>query len=223
MSQERLSHHDSRRPFLLGLTGSIGMGKSVVTRMFQEIGVPVFDADAAVHALQSPISPLLSTIAETFPGTVGPEGVDRLKLGPLVFGNGIALARLEGIIHPAVRNMCAAFVREHAHHRLIVFDIPLLYETGTEREVDAVLVVSAPSAIQRKRVLSRPGMTEEKFDLVLRHQLSDAEKRRRADHVIDTLQPPDEIRQTVRELARKFASSRDQLLFSAAPNPSQLA
>jgi len=195
------------------------MGKSVVTRLFQEIGVPVFDADAAVHALQSPVSPLLPVIAAAFPGCVGPEGVDRNALGPMVFRDRMALARLEGIIHPAVRSMCAAFVREHVHHPLIVFDIPLLYETGCDREVDAVIVVSALAAVQRNRVLSRPGMTEEKLELVLRHQLPDAEKRRRADHVIDTLQPLDEIRMTVSELARKFAARRDQLRFSAVAHP----
>jgi len=204
------------RPFFLGLTGSIAMGKSVIARMFLEVGVPVFDADAAVHALQSSVSPLLATIADAFPGTVGPNGVDRIRLGAEVFGDRDALTRLEGIIHPAVRNMCAAFVREHARHPLIVFDIPLLYETGSEREVDAVIVASAPLAIQRNRALSRPGMTEAKLELVLGHQLSDEEKRRRADYVIDTLRPIDQIRQFVRKLVQRLATQRDESLYSAA-------
>jgi len=219
MSGDRTHQPATGRPYFLGLTGSIGMGKSVVTRMFQEIGVPVFDADAAVHALQSPVSPLLAAIEQSFPGTVGPRGVDRMRLGAMVFGDVVALARLEGIIHPAVRSMCAAFVREHVDRPLIVFDIPLLYESGSEREVDAVIVVSAPLAVQRNRVLARPGMTGEKLDLVLGHQMPDADKRRRADHVIDTLLPLDEIRQMVRGLARQFVSRRNQGLFTAVSPP----
>lgn len=174
------------RPFILGLTGSIGMGKSAVALMLRELGVPVFDADATVHRLQGPGGVLLPAIEEAFPGTTGPHGVDRPALGAQVFGNASALARLEAIVHPAVGNERATFLLEHAGEPLVVFDIPLLYEKGHGAGLDAVAVVSAPPEMQRSRVLARPGMTPEKFAQILALQVPDAEKRARADHIIDT-------------------------------------
>ncbi len=174
------------RPFILGLTGSIGMGKSAVAMMLRELGVPVFDADATVHRLQGPGGALLPAIEAAFPGTTGPHGVDRPALGAQVFGNPEALARLEAIVHPAVADERATFMLEHAGEAIVVFDIPLLYEKGHGAGLDAVAVVSAPAEMQRLRVLARPGMTPEKFAQILALQVPDAEKRARADHVIDT-------------------------------------
>ena len=173
-------------PFVLGLTGSIGMGKSTVAQMFREAGVPVFDADAEVHKLQGPQGPLLPAIEAAFPGTTGPGGVDRPALGALVFGDPAALARLEAIVHPAVAKVRELFLLEHAGVPIVVFDIPLLFEKGGANLVNAVAVVSAPADVQRARVLARPGMTPEKFAHVLGLQVPDAEKRARADYVIDT-------------------------------------
>jgi len=174
------------RPFVLGLTGSIGMGKSTVAGMFEDQGVPVFDADAEVRRLQAPGGSLVEPIEGAFPGTTGPDGVDRAKLGAAVFGDSAALARLKAIVHPAVRAARDAFLRDHAAARLVAFDIPLLFEKGGIDEVDAVLVVTAPPEVQRARVLARRGMTAERFEQVLALQLPDAEKRKRADHLIET-------------------------------------
>lgn len=173
-------------PKILGLTGSIGMGKSTVAAMLRDLGVPVFDADAAVHELQGPGGALLDAIEAAFPGTTGPSGVDRARLGAAVFGNRAALGRLEAIVHPAVAAMRKAFLRDNAAAPLVVFDIPLLYEKGGHEGLDGVAVVSAPAEVQRARVLARPGMSEEKFEQILALQVPDAEKRRRADFVIDT-------------------------------------
>lgn len=174
------------RPFVLGLTGSVGMGKSTVGAMFGDLGVPVFDADAVVHRLQGPGGALVEAIEAAFPGTTGPAGVDRGPLGAAVFDDPDALARLEALVHPAVRAARAEFLLEHAGRPLVVFDIPLLFEKGGAGEVDAVLVVSAPAEVQRARVLARPGMTPERFARILALQLPDAEKRARADYLIDT-------------------------------------
>ena len=174
------------KPFILGLTGSIGMGKSTVAAMFEALGVPVFDADAEVRAMQGPGGMLLEPIEEAFPGSTGPEGVLRDALGAQVFGDRDALAKLETIVHPAVARRREAFLLEHAGAPLVVFDIPLLFEKGGADVVDAVAVVSAPAEVQRSRVLARPGMTPEKFAHILELQVPDAEKRVRADHVIDT-------------------------------------
>lgn len=188
------------KPFILGLTGSIGMGKSAVAAMFAGLGVPVFDADKAVHELQGPGGPLLPAIEAEFPGTTGPDGVDRQKLGAAVFGNAEALKRLEGIVHPAVAAMRRQFLHDMSHEPLVVFDIPLLYEKGGDAGVDAVLVVSAGPEAQRARVLARPGMTEEKFERILGLQVPDAEKRERADFVIDTGVSLAETRHAVQQL-----------------------
>jgi dephospho-CoA kinase len=174
------------RPFILGLTGSIGMGKSAVAAMFEDLGVPVFDADAAVHRLQGPGGALVPTIEAAFPGSTDPAGVRRAELGARVFGEAAALARLEAIVHPAVGAERAGFLAAHAAAPLVVFDIPLLFEKSTARGLDAVLVVSAPPERQRERVLARPGMTPEKFAAILALQVPDADKRARADFVIDT-------------------------------------
>ena len=174
------------RPFILGLTGSIGMGKSTVAAMFAGAGVPVFDADAEVRAMQGAGGELVSAIEAEFPGSTGPGGVLRDELGAAVFGDPEALARLEGIVHPAVARRREAFLLENAGAPLVVFDIPLLFEKGGADRVDAVAVVSAPEDIQRARVLARPGMTEDKFAHILSLQTPDAEKRARADHLIDT-------------------------------------
>lgn len=174
------------RPFVLGLTGSIGMGKSAVALMLREMGVPVFDADAAVHHLQGPGGALLPAIEAAFPGTTGPEGVKRQELGARVFGDPEALQRLEAIVHPAVARLREAFMIEHMGEGMVVFDIPLLFEKGHGKDLDAVMVVSAPARVQRERVLARAGMTPEKFAHILSLQVPDAEKRARADHVIDT-------------------------------------
>lgn len=192
---------------VLGLTGSIGMGKSTVAGMFRDMGVPVFDADAAVHELQGPGGALLSAIEAEFPGTTGPAGVERQKLGAAVFGDAEKLARLERIVHPAVGRMRAAFLRDHAEAPLIVFDIPLLYEKGGPAGLDAVAVVSAPAEQQRQRVLARPGMTVEKFEQILALQVPDAEKRARADFVIDTGGSLEATREHVARVARAMAAT----------------
>ena len=188
------------KPIVLGLTGSIGMGKSAVAAMFREAGVPVFDADAAVHELQGPHGALLGAIEQAFPGSTGSQGVDRQKLGAAVFGDPTALKRLEAIVHPAVGELRQAFLREHSAAPLIVFDIPLLYEKGGPHGLDAVAVVSAPAAMQRARVLARPGMSEAKFAQILELQVPDAEKRARADYVIDAGVSLEQTRHAVQRL-----------------------
>lgn len=185
---------------IIGLTGSIGMGKSTVGAMFEEEGVPVFDADAAVHILQGPNGALVEAIEAAFPGTTGPNGVDRGKLGPRVLGDKEKLAQLEAIVHPAVAAMRERFLDKHADAPLVVFDIPLLYEKSGGAGLDAVAVVSAPAEVQRERVLARPGMTAEKFEAILALQMPDADKRARADFVIDTGATHQETREQVRAL-----------------------
>ena len=177
----------AKRPFILGLTGSIGMGKSAVAVMLAQLGVPVFDADAAVHALQGPGGALLPAIEAAFPGTTGPAGVDRARLGALVFGDAPALARLEGIVHPAVADLREEFLARHADAPLVVFDIPLLFEKGTEAQMDATLLCTAPAALQRARVMARGTMTESQLETILARQMPDAEKRARATHIVETL------------------------------------
>jgi len=192
--------------FILGLTGSIGMGKSTTAGFFAQAGVPVHDADAVVHALYAgAAAPLIEAV---FPGTTEGGKVDRVKLAAQVLGNPAALKRLEGIVHPLVRAAQTRFIDE-AQARgapIVVLDIPLLFEIGAERLTDAVVVVSAPLEAQRARVLQRPGMTAEKLDAVLRQQLPDAEKRRRADFVVDTSGGFAAARAQVHEILRKVAT-----------------
>jgi dephospho-CoA kinase len=176
--------------------------------MFEELGVPVFDADAAVHVLQGPGGELLPAIEAAFPGTTGEQGVDRAKLGAAVFGDKDALKRLEKIVHPAVGRMREEFFAANADKPMVVFDIPLLFEKGREGEVDAVAVVSAPAEDQRARVLARPGMTEEKFEQILGLQVPDADKRKAADFVIDTGVSLDKTRAAVAQLVEALSPSR---------------
>ena len=190
----------SLRPFILGLTGSIGMGKSAVAAMLEQLGVPVFDADAAVHELQGPAGACLAAIEQAFPGTTGPVGVDRQKLGAAVFGDPAKLKLLEAIVHPEVAEMRRAFLADNADEPLIVFDIPLLFEKTGQHGLDAVAVVSAPARVQRERVLARPGMSVEKFEKILALQVPDADKRARANFVIDTGTPLAETRALVAAL-----------------------
>lgn len=191
----------------IGLTGSIGMGKSTVAAMFVAEGVPVFDADAAVHALQGPGGRLVPAIEAAFPGTTGPAGIDRATLGPAVLGDDAAMRALEGIVHPAVAEERAAFLAAHMGAPLVVFDIPLLFETGGDARVDRVVVVSADPQVQRARVLARPGMTPAKLDAILARQTPDADKRARADFVIPTDVPLDETRAAVHRVIACIASS----------------
>ena len=174
-------------PVILGLTGSIGMGKSATAAMFSKLGIPVHDADAAVHALYGPGGAAATAIAKAFPGVLDAEGgVDRTRLRAAVLGDSDRMAALETIVHPLVRAASTAFLARHADALLVVLDIPLLYETGGEARCDAVAVVSAPPDIQRARVLARPGMDAAAFAAILAKQMPDAEKRARADFVIDT-------------------------------------
>lgn len=174
------------RPLIIGLTGSIGMGKSTVAAMFAEAGVPVFDADAEVRAMQGPDGELIPAIEAAFPGSTDERGVNRDALGQLVFGNPEKLSQLEAIVHPAVGRKRAEFLARNASEPMLVFDIPLLFEGSGHESVDTIVVVSAPAEVQRQRVLARPGMTVEKFEHILGLQTPDQEKRERADHVIDT-------------------------------------
>ncbi len=173
---------------IVGLTGSIGMGKSTAARMLRQMGVPVYDADAAVHALQAPGGRALPPIEAAFPGVVKNGVLDRQALGARVFGNKEALRKLEAIVHPLVAERQRAFLKRAAQRGvpLVVLDIPLLFEGRGERRVDATLVVSAPAFLQRRRVLARPGMTVEKFAGILRQQVPDRTKRRLATFVIPT-------------------------------------
>ncbi len=194
------------RPLILGLTGSIGMGKSTVAAMFERLGAPVFDADREVRRMQGPGGSLVAPIEAAFPGTTVAQGVDRAKLGAQVFDDPAAMARLEAIVHPAVHAARAAFLREHAGAPLVVLDIPLLFEKGAINEVDRVLVVSAPPEVQRARVLAREDMTAERFTEILALQLPDAEKRARADYVIDTRRSLADIEAEVAALVEKLAA-----------------
>lgn len=170
----------------IALTGSIGMGKSTVAKMFEEAGVPVFDADAAVRKLQGPGGALVERIEQRFPGTTHGGAVDRELLAERVLSDPAELAALEALVHPAVHHERTRFIVGHADARALLFDIPLLFETGGEDAFDKVVVVSAPAEIQRQRVLARPGMTAEKFEAILARQVPDEEKRARADFVVDT-------------------------------------
>lgn len=181
----------------IGLTGSIGMGKSTVAAMFADAGVPVFDADAAVHRLQGPAGRIVAAIEAAFPSTTGPAGVDRTALGEVVLGHPLALRRLEAIVHPAVAEERAAFLATHADAPLVVLDIPLLFETGADGAVDRLVVVSAAPEVQRARVLARPGMTAARLDAIQARQTPDAEKRARADFIIPTDVPLAETRAAV--------------------------
>lgn len=190
---------------ILGLTGSIGMGKSTTARMFAEAGIPVHDSDEAVHRLYSGIAAPL--VEDAFPGTVINGAVDRAELGRRVIGDREAIARLEKIIHPLVRADADGFLKHHraAGAPIAVLDIPLLFETNGRGRVDKVVVVTAPADVQRERVLARPGMTVEKFEAILAKQVPDAEKRRQADFVIDTSEGLEAARRQVDAVIHRLA------------------
>jgi dephospho-CoA kinase len=193
---------------VLCLTGSLGMGKSRTASFFAEAGVPVHDSDAAVHALYE--GEAVPLIEHAFPGATSNGKVDRAKLAAMVLGNDQAIARLEAIVHPLVGKVRDKFLAD-AQARgapVVVLDVPLLYETGGERGCDAVVVVSAPHEVQRQRALERPGMTEEKFAALLAKQMPDAEKRRRADFIVDSSQSFDHARAQVRDILQAVARMR---------------
>ncbi|MFN0023238.1 MAG: dephospho-CoA kinase [Parvularculaceae bacterium] len=195
----------------VGLTGSIGMGKSTVAAMFADEGASVWDADAAVRRLYAPGKAGHAAIAARFPSAASGEGVDRERLSALVLGDPVALTDLEALIHPLVGEDRAAFLDNAARAgaEIVVLDIPLLFEKGSEKFFDAVVVVSAPASVQKDRVLARPGMTEKKFRSILMKQTPDAEKRRRANYVIDTgvtlKETRAQVRAVITELKLKFA------------------
>ncbi|PLR18692.1 dephospho-CoA kinase [Caulobacter zeae] len=173
---------------ILGLTGSIGMGKSTTAKMFEAEGAPVYDSDAAVHALYSAGGTAVAPVEAAFPGVVVDGAIDRARLSAQVVGDPEALEKLEAIVHPLVGAHRIGFFEKAKKdgHDIVVLDVPLLYETGGQKNVHKVVVVSAPADVQRERVLARPGMTPEKFEAILARQLPDAEKRARADFVVDT-------------------------------------
>ena len=192
--------------FVLGLTGSIGMGKSTTARLFAEEGVPVHDADGAVHALYE--GEAVPLVEAAFPGATVDGKVDRQKLAKMVVGHPDALKRLESIVHPLVAKTRDRFLAaaKAGGSAVAVLDIPLLYETGGEKLVDAVVVVSASPQIQRRRVLERPGMTVEKFEALLAKQMPDAEKRKRADFILDSGRGIEAARDQVQEILKRVAT-----------------
>jgi dephospho-CoA kinase len=197
------------RPFVLCLTGSLGMGKSRAAQFFAEAGVPVHDSDAVVHSLYA--GEAAPAIERAFPGATAGGTVDRAKLASMVLGDDAALARLEAIVHPLVGAARDKFLAE-ARARgapVVVLDVPLLFETGGERGCDAVVVVSAPAEVQRQRALERPGMTEEKFTALVGKQMPDAEKRKRADFVVDSSRSFDYARAQVRDILRAVTKMRE--------------
>jgi dephospho-CoA kinase len=192
--------------FILGLTGSIGMGKSTTAGFFRAAGVPVHDSDAVVHRLYQ--SEAVAPVEAAFPGVSVDGRIDRARLSAQLVGRPDAIKHLESIVHPLVRAATQRFIAEQAARgaRVIVLDIPLLFETGGEKNVDAVVVVSAPADVQRARVLSRPGMAAEKFDALLARQMSDAEKRARAHFVVDSSRSFDSARAQVHGILRAVAA-----------------
>ena len=192
--------------FIIGLTGSIGMGKSTTANFFREAGVPVHDSDAVVHQLYE--GEAVGPVEAAFPGVAVDGRIDRAKLAEKLVGNPDAIKRLEAIVHPLVRAVSERFVEAQRARgaRAIVLDIPLLFETGGESRVDAVVVVSAPADVQRARVLGRPGMTAEKLDALLKRQMSDADKRARAHFVVDSSRSFDSARAQVHAILRAVAA-----------------
>src|SRR5213080_3366164 len=192
--------------FILGLTGSLGMGKSTTARFFAEAGVPVHDADAVVHRLYE--GEAAAAIEAAFPGTTKGAKVDRARLAARVLGDDAALKRLEAIVHPLVQEAERRLLAEAEARgeKLVVLDIPLLFETGGDRRVDAVVVVSAPPEVQRSRLMERPGMTVDKLDAILAKQMPDGEKRRRADFVVDTSRGFESARAQVRAILDAVAT-----------------
>jgi dephospho-CoA kinase len=202
---KQVEFEDGRKMRIIGLTGSIGMGKSTTMQLFAEQGVPVYDADAAVHTVYS--GEAVPVVEAAFPGTTADGKVDRQKLSAKVLGNPEALKRLEQIVHPMLGAHRQKFLAdaEKAGAPIVVMDVPLLFETGGEKRVDAVVVVSAPADIQRARVLARENMTQEKLDAILARQTPDAEKRERADFVVDTSAGLDPVRARIRDILGEVA------------------
>ncbi|WP_106746653.1 dephospho-CoA kinase [Yoonia maritima] len=191
----------------LGLTGSIGMGKSTTAQMFRDEGVPVWDADATVHDLYSKDGDAVQAIAAVFPTAVIENIVSRDALKTLIAADPAVIGQLEKVVHPLVADSRLKFLANH-NDPLVVFDIPLLFETGADEWLDAVLVVTAPADVQRSRVMDRPGMTEQQFQTILSRQTPDAEKRERADHIIETL-TLDDTRTAVRNLIAELKGQSD--------------
>lgn len=200
----------AERPYLIGLTGSIGMGKTETARMFARLGVPVYDADATVHRLYEPGGAAVDAIASAYPGCVSGGRVDRTRLGECLAGNPEAFATLESIVHPLVAREQQAFVKQatEARAEMVVLDIPLLFETGGHTRMDAVVVVSAPEDVQRARVLARPGMTEEKLDGILAKQMADPEKRAKAHFVVETDKGLDHAFEQVKRIVQALHARR---------------
>jgi dephospho-CoA kinase len=190
--------------FILGLTGSLGMGKSTAAKFFAEEGVPVHDADAVVHRLYD--GEATAAIEAAFPGTTAGGTVDRGRLGAHLIAHPGDFKRLEAIVHPLVQAAEKTFLAAHADAPVVVLDIPLLYETAAEARCDAVVVVSAPPDIQRTRVFNRPGMTDERFESIISRQVPDAVKRERADFIVDSGQSFDHARAQVREILRAVST-----------------
>ncbi|MEO1312752.1 MAG: dephospho-CoA kinase [Pseudomonadota bacterium] len=184
----------------LGLTGSIAMGKSTTAQMFAEAGVPVWDADATVHTLYAPGGAATAPLAQLVPEALTAEGIDRKILSRHIETDPTLLTRIEAIVHPLVRADREAFLKRHATAKLVLLDIPLLFETDGAATCDQILVVTAPPEVQRTRALARPGMTEARFDHILSRQTPDAEKRARADHIIDTSKGLEAARAAVHSL-----------------------
>jgi dephospho-CoA kinase len=197
-------------PLRLGLTGSIGMGKSTVAAMFAAEGVPVWDADATVHRLYAPGGAAVGPVSAAFPAALQDGGIARPALNAVLAGDDTALAQLEAIVHPLVAADRAAFLRDAqaGGAPLVVFDIPLLFETGAEADLDRTLVVTAPADLQRARVLARPGMTAERLDRILARQMPDAEKRRRADLVVESVDLG-RTRAAIRDLVARLKKERE--------------
>ncbi|KAK9810310.1 hypothetical protein WJX72_008379 [[Myrmecia] bisecta] len=201
----------NRRPYVLGLTGSIGMGKSTVAKMFTTHGVPVLDADKVVHDLYAAGGAAVEPVGEAFPGVVDNTGaISRPALSKAVLSNEAAFKKLESIVHPLVAAERHRFLEQLAQEgqQVVVLDIPLLYETGGEKQVDAVVVVSAPADVQKQRVLARPGMDPDRFEGILKRQVPDTEKRQRSDFVIDTGVSFQETEQQVTALITDIIASR---------------
>jgi dephospho-CoA kinase len=198
---------------LIGLTGSIGMGKSETARMFAALGIPVYDSDAAVHALYEFGGAAVAPIESAFPGVAADGRVDRAKLSAKVVHDTEALKRLESIVHPLVAGTQRAFLQKAANDgaKMVVLDIPLLYETEGHKRVDVTVVVSAPGDVQRQRVLARPGMTPEKLDAILAKQLTDVEKRARADFVVDTSKGLEHARDQVAEIVKALEGRESKI------------
>lgn len=189
----------------IGLTGSIGMGKTETAKMFQEFGIPVFDSDAAVHTLLGHDGAAVDMVDEIFPGVKKQNKIDRKLLGEKVFGNDTALGKLEKILHPMVSDMRTDFIKA-ANNDIVVFDIPLLYEKSYDSECNYIVVTTAPENVQKERVLSRPGMTEERFQNILKSQMPDAKKREKADFIVQTDKGFDYAKTQVKQIIKEIRS-----------------